>query len=69
MNFICRLNRRNFIYQVRILKFGDLLGKWKFATNAKFHHNVSKIMPARPKKNMGCEYQYMKGAVTTNSLI
>ena len=38
-----------FIFQARVFKFGDCLGVWKLATNAKFQNNISKIMPARPK--------------------
>ena len=49
MNYIRRLNRANFIIQVTVLKFGDLLAGWKLVTNAKFQHNISEIMPARPK--------------------
>ena len=34
--------------------------------NAKFHHNISKIMPARPKnhQDMGCEYLITNIAMT-----
>ena len=39
----------NFIFQVTVLKFSNLLGGWKLATNAKFQKNISKLMPARPK--------------------
>ena len=55
MNFIRRLNN-----PAIFLSFGDLLVEWKLVTNAKIKHNISKIMPARPKKNrdMGCEYHY-----------
>ena len=40
-----------FIFPSSVLKFGDLLGEWNLATNAIFQHNISKIMPAWPKKN------------------
>ena len=39
-----------FIFQATNSKFGDLLAGWKLDTNAKFQLNISKIMPARPKK-------------------
>ena len=38
-----------FIFQATFLKFCDLLEEWKFATNAKFQHNISETMPARQK--------------------
>ena len=45
------------MFQATDLKFDDLLGGLKFATNAKFQQNIPKIMPARPKKrDKGCEY-------------
>ena len=46
------------IFQATVLKFVDLLGGCKVATNAKFQLNISKMMPARPKNtgDMGCEY-------------
>ena len=49
-----------YVFQATVLKFGDLLAGWKLATNAKFEHSISNIMPARPKKyrNMGNEYHY-----------
>ena len=48
----------SFTFQDTVMKFGDLLGGLKLAINAKFQHNISKIMSARPKKHrdMGCEY-------------
>ena len=48
-------------FQATVLKFYDLLTGWKLATNAKFKNNISKIIPARPKKHrdIGCEY-YIK---------
>ena len=49
MNSIRMLNRGNFVFQPTVLKFGDLLGGWKLATNTKFHVGISKIMPAMPK--------------------
>ena len=47
-------------FQATVLKFSDLLGGWKLATNAKFQLNISKITPAMPKKHgdMGCECHY-----------
>ena len=52
MNFIRRLNREIFVFQVTLLKFGKLLG-------AKFQQKISKIMPDRKKhRDMGCEYYY-----------
>ena len=39
-----------FIFPSKFLKFGDLLGEWNLSTNAIFQHNISKIMPAWPKK-------------------
>ena len=51
------LNRGHFYLSNQSLKFdGDLLGGWKLSTNAKFHHNISKITPASPEKlrDMGC---------------
>ena len=46
--------------QVAVMKLGNLLGGWKFATNANFKHSIYKIMPDRPEKHrdMGCEYCY-----------
>ena len=41
----------NFIFKATVLKICDLLAVWKLATNAKFQHNISEIMPATPKKN------------------
>ena len=38
------------MFQATVLKFDDLLGGLKFATNAKFQQNIPKFMPARPKK-------------------
>ena len=40
-----------FIFQATVLKFCDLLAAWKLATNTKFQHNISEIMPARTKKH------------------
>ena len=40
-----------FVFQATVLKFCDLLAVWKLATDAKFQHNISEIMPARPKKH------------------
>ena len=39
-----------FIFQATVSKFGDLLGGWKLAKNAKLLHNTSKIITAKPKK-------------------
>ena len=36
-----------------VLKYSDLLRGWKLAVNAKFQPNISKIMPAGPKKTQG----------------
>ena len=36
-------SHKNFYLLKPVLKFGDLLGGWKFATNAKFKQNISKI--------------------------
>ena len=41
--------KKNCIFQTRVRKFGDCLGVWKLATNAKFQLNISKIMPAKSK--------------------
>ena len=36
-------------------------GIWKLGTHAKVQHNISKIMPARPKNTgHGCGYDYSK---------
>ena len=40
------INRGNFYLSSTVLKFGDLLGGWKLATNVKFQLNY---MPIRPK--------------------
>ena len=45
-----------FIFQATVLKFGYLLGAWKLATNAKFKQNISKFMPAGPKKQRDMGY-------------
>ena len=37
-----------FIFQATVLIFGDLLGGWNLATNAKLQLNICKIMPANP---------------------
>ena len=37
------------MFQATVLKFGDSLQVWKLATNTQFQHNISKIMPPRPK--------------------
>ena len=49
MNFIKGEIQEIFIFQATVLKFHDLLGILKLATNAKCQHNISKIMPVRPK--------------------
>ena len=58
MNSIRRLNRGNFIFQVTVLKFNDLLAGCKLTKNTKFQHSMSKITPARTKKSQGhgCDY-------------
>ena len=55
--FYKNLNKFLF-FKTTYLKFGDLLGGWKVATNAKFqHNNISKITPAGQKKHkdIGCD--------------
>ena len=49
MNFIRRLKRGNF-FCARVSKNIDLSGVWTLATNAKFQHNISKTVPAKPKE-------------------
>ena len=49
MNFIRRVNRRNFYLSSQSFQFGDLIGICKLATKAKFQQFVCKIMPVRPK--------------------
>ena len=44
-----QLNEEISIFQTSVLKFGDLLGGWKLATNAKLQLNISQIMVAEPK--------------------
>ena len=44
-------------FRATFVKFSDLLGGWNLAADAKFHLNISNIIPDRPKnRNMGCEY-------------
>ena len=57
IDFIRRLNRGNFVFQTKVLKFSDLLGVWKLAINAKFQYNISPKLLQLGKKHrdMGCE--------------
>ena len=41
--------RMIFMLQATVLKFCDFLVGSKFTINAKFQHNILKIMPASPK--------------------
>ena len=42
-----------------ILKFGDLLGRWKLATNAKNSQYLQNYASqAKKHMDMGCEYHY-----------
>ena len=48
MNFIRSLNSEHFIFlKTEFSHSADLLRGWKLATNAKFKHNISKIVTAR----------------------
>ena len=42
-----------FIFQTKVLRFGDVLGGWKLAIHSKFQYNICKIMPDMPKKHRG----------------
>ena len=45
--FYKKVNRGNiFIFEATVLKFSDLLGGCKLVANAKFQHNISKVMLA-----------------------
>ena len=41
--------RYKIIFQLIVLKFGDLLGGRKMAVNTKFQLSISKSVPANPK--------------------
>ena len=50
INFVRRLNRRNFYFQARVFKFWRFIRGIEVDKNVKFQFNISKIIPARPKK-------------------
>ena len=53
--------------QKNYLKFGDLLGIWELAIDAKFQHNMSNIVPDTQKtQGHGGEYQYIVSQKQSN---
>ena len=58
--FYKKVKQRKFLSFKLSFEIWDLLSGWQLATNSNLQHNISIIMPTRPKKvvHMGCEYQY-----------
>ena len=57
IQLIRRLNRENFYFSNHNFQIWQLINGMEVLRNTKFQLNVSKIVPARPKKHMdmGCE--------------
>ena len=55
MNFIRWLNREKKIY---LSSHSCLLAVWTLTTNAKFRHNISRILPAKQKHHRGMMWNY-----------